>query len=223
MKILIIDDNIKTSDYLCMGLKEHFYTPEAAHDGQEGLFLALQHRYDLIILDVMMPKLDGWSLVQRLREAGNQTPVIFLTALGNVTERIKGIELGGDDYLVKPFSFSELLVRIQAILRRCPHIATDMLEIGDLKIDLLRHKAMRGHLYLNLTAKEFMLLSFFAKKTGQVLSRTYIAEQVWDINFDSDTNAIDVAMKRLRDKVDLNFETKLIHTVRGAGYVLEKR
>ena len=223
MRILVIEDNQKTAAYLCTGLKENFFIAESAHDGQEGLFLATQHHYDVIVLDVMMPQVDGWTFIKKFREINQQTPVIFLTARDKVEDKVKGIELGADDYLVKPFAFSELLVRIRSLLRRSQAQTSDILQIANLTIDTQKHVATRENKRLSLSTKEFMLLLLLAKRSGEVLSRTYIAEQVWDIHFDSDTNVIDVAIKRLREKVDMPFETKLIHTVRGAGYVLEKR
>lgn len=223
MRILVIEDNIKTADHLCSALKENYYLPDVAYDGQEGLFLAKTNTYDIIILDVMLPHIDGWTLVQKIREINQTIPILFLTARDKLEDRVKGIELGADDYLVKPFAFSELFVRIRSLLRRNQQHFSDIIQVADLKLDTLKHKVTRGDERLNLSAKEFMLLLFLARKTGEVLSRTLIAEQVWDINFDSDTNAIDVAIKRLRDKVDGNFTKKLIHTVRGVGYVLEER
>lgn len=223
MRILVVEDNIKTADYICSGLKENYYIPEVAYDGQDGLFLATNKQYDLIILDVMMPKMDGLELIKHLRARDNTTPVIFLTARSHVDDKVTGFELGGDDYLVKPFSFAELLVRIRSLLRRSQPRSSDILQIGDLRLDVLKHKAARGNKHINLTPKEFTLLLLLVRRTGEVLSRTYIAEQVWDIHFDSDTNAIDVAIKRLRDKMDNESESKLIHTVRGVGYVLEER
>lgn len=223
MRILIIEDNSKTAAYLSQALKENYFLPDVAPNGQEGLYLILNTKYDLIILDVMLPYMDGWTLIKKIREINPDIPVIFLTARDKVDDKVKGIELGADDYLVKPFAFSELLVRIRSLLRRCQPRISDIIEIADLKIDTNKYKATRNNIQLNLTAKEFLLLSFLAKRKGEVLSRTYIAEQVWDINFDCDTNAIDVAIKRLRDKVDTNFNKRLIHTVRGAGYVLEDR
>lgn len=223
MRILVIEDNIKTSNYLRQGLKENAFVADTAHDGKEGLFLATSNSYDVIILDVMLPHMDGWDLVTKIRAVNKQTPILFLTACDTVDDRVKGLELGADDYLVKPFAFSELLARIRTLLRRKQPSVSDVLQIADLKIDLIKHKATRGEDYLNLTQKEFMLLTFLASRTGEVVSRTFIAEQVWDINFDSDTNAIDVAIKRLRDKVDAAYTNKLIHTIRGVGYVLESR
>lgn len=223
MRVLIIEDNIKQANHLHDALKENYYIPDVAYDGQEGLYLATTNNYDIIIMDVMLPHVDGWTLVQKIRGINQNIPILFLTARDKLEDRVKGIELGADDYLVKPFAFSELFVRIRSLLRRNQQLATDIIQIADLKIDTSKHKVTRGDARLNLTAKEFLLLLFLARKTGEVVSRTLIAEQVWDINFDSDTNAIDVAIKRLRDKIDGTFTTKLIHTVRGAGYVLEQR
>ncbi len=171
----------------------------------------------------MLPKQDGWSVIAEIRRSGKQTPVLFLTARDTVQDRVKGLELGADDYIVKPFAFSELLARVRSILRRSPTRQPEILRITDLEIDLLRHKAIRGGKRLDLTPKEFSLLSFLARRTGEVLSRTLIAEQVWDMNFDSDTNVVDVAVRRLRRKVDDSFTKKLIHTIRGVGYILEDR
>lgn len=223
MRILIIEDEQKTAAYLQKGLAESGFVADIAHEGDEGLFLATTLEYDLIILDVMLPVQNGWSVITRIRQNKIQTPVIFLTARDAVHDRVKGLELGADDYLVKPFSFSELLARVRAILRRGPNRQSEILRIADLEINLLRHKAIRGGQHLDLTPKEFALLSLMAHRAGEVLSRTLIAEQVWDMNFDSDTNVVDVAIRQLRRKVDDPFERKLIQTVRGVGYVLEER
>lgn len=223
MRILIIEDNTTTADYLCQGLKENFFLPEVAYDGQEGLFLATHNQYNVIILDVMLPIVDGWSLIKIIRQNNPNTPILFLTARDTVEDRVKGLELGADDYLIKPFAFSELLARIRSLLRRTQPQTTDVLQIADLKLDVQAHTVQRSGMYINLTAKEFMLLSLLMNRKGEVLSRTYIAEKVWDINFDSDTNAIDVAINRLREKMDKHFDNKLIHCVRGVGYVLEAR
>lgn len=223
MRILIIEDNIKTADFLRKGLSEAYFTVEIAHDGEDGLFLATQHRFDVIILDVMLPKMDGFNLLQKIRKTDHSIPILFVTARDNVDDRVKGLELGADDYLVKPFAFSELLARVRSLMRRTQPQAPALLEIADLHVDLAKHQAIRGGIRLRLTAKEFMLLVLLVQRSGEVLSRTYIAEQVWDMHFDSDTNAIDVAIKRLRDKVDADFPVKLIHSVRGVGYVLEAR
>ena len=222
-RILLVEDNIKTINFLTKALQENFFVVDATKDGQEGLFLAIQNKYDVIILDVMLPQLDGWSILKKVREKNMQTLVLFLTACDLVADRVKGLSLGADDYLIKPFAFSELLARIRSLLRRNQAQTSELLQIADLKIDLLKHKAIRQNTTILLSAKEFMLLALLAQKTGEVLSRTLIAEQVWDINFDCDTKTIDVAIKRLRDKIDKNFNKKLIHTIRGVGYVLEER
>jgi two-component system copper resistance phosphate regulon response regulator CusR len=223
MHILIVEDDKKTAAYLSKGLSESGFIVDTTDKGEEGLRLACTLDYDLIILDVMLPGRDGWSVITEIRRIGKQTPVLFLTARDSVQDRVKGLELGADDYLVKPFAFSELLARTRSILRRSPVRQPEILRISDLEIDLLRHKATRGGKHLDLTPKEFALLSLLARRTGEVLSRTLIAEQVWDMNFDSDTNVVDVAVRRLRRKVDDPFEKKLIHTVRGVGYVLEDK
>jgi two-component system copper resistance phosphate regulon response regulator CusR len=193
------------------------------HDGDDGLHQANSSHYDLIVLDVMLPGRDGWSVAQSIRSAGKQTPILFLTARDSVEDRVKGLEMGADDYIVKPFAFSELLARVRSILRRGPNRESDELVIGDLQIDFRKHKAHRQGRRLDLTPKEFALLSLLARHPGEVLSRTLIAEQVWDMNFDSETNVVDVHVRRLRSKVDDPFEKKIIHTVRGVGYVLEER
>ena len=223
MHILIVEDDSKTAAYLRKGLSENGFTVDVAEKGEDGLHLARTGYYDLIILDVMLPERDGWSVIAEVRRSGKQTPVLFLTARDSVQDRVKGLELGADDYLVKPFAFSELLARVRSILRRGSARPPEILRVADLEIDLLRHKAMRGGKRLDLTPKEFALLSLLTRRRGEVLSRTLIAEQVWDINFDSDTNVVDVAVRRLRRKVDDPFSKKLIHTVRGVGYVLEDR
>ncbi len=223
MRILIIEDEIKSAEYLRKGFSENGFVSDVANDGEDGLHLALTGEYDLIILDVGLPERSGWSVIAELRRKEKEMPVLFLTARDAVEDRIKGLELGADDYLVKPFVFSELLARVRTILRRGPLKHPDVFTVGDLVIDLVRHKAMRANQRLDLTPKEFALLSLLARRAGEVVSRTLIAEQVWDMNFDSDTNVVDVAVRRLRAKVDDPYETKLIHTLRGVGYVLEQR
>lgn len=223
MRILIIEDNVATAHYLCQGLKENYFIPDVAYDGQEGLFQATQHPYEAIILDVMLPKLDGWSLIQIIRQHNSSTPILFLTAKDTVDDRVKGLELGADDYLIKPFAFSELLARVRSLLRRKQPQSNDILQLADLKLDMQAHTVSRADSYIALTAKEFKLLTLLMSKKGEVLSRTYIAEKVWDIHFDSDTNVIDVAIKRLREKIDKSFADKLIHCIRGVGYVLEAK
>lgn len=223
MRILIIEDEIKTAKFLQKGLQEEGFIAEVANDGQEGLFMATSENFDLIILDVMLPKLNGWQVMEKLHETGQDIPVLFLTARDSVEDKVKGLQLGADDYLVKPFAFSELLARVQTLLRRTQTRQPEKLQVADLEIDPSRHRAYRAGQRLDLTPKEFSLLALFIRRQGQLLSRTLIAEQVWDMNFDSDTNVVDVAVRRLRQKMDDPFPKKLIHTVRGVGYVMEER
>jgi two-component system copper resistance phosphate regulon response regulator CusR len=223
MRALVIEDEVKTAAYLRQGLSENGFVVEVCHDGEDGLHQALMVENDLIILDVMLPKRDGWSILNALRRAGKQTPVLFLTARDQVHDRVKGLELGADDYLVKPFDFSELLARVRTILRRGPARQAEVLQVADLQLDVPRRKATRAGVRLDLTAKEFGLLELLIRHQGEPLSRTIIAEQVWDVNFDSDFNVLEVAVRRLRSKVDDPFPMKLIHTIRGVGYVLEER
>lgn len=223
MRILIIEDEIKTAKFLQKGLQEEGFIAEVANDGQEGLFMATSENFDLIILDVMLPKLNGWQVMEKLHETGQDIPVLFLTARDSVEDKVKGLQLGADDYLVKPFAFSELLARVQTLLRRTQTRQPEKLQVADLEIDPTRHRAYRAGQRLDLTPKEFSLLALFIRRQGQLLSRTLIAEQVWDMNFDSDTNVVDVAVRRLRQKMDDPFPKKLIHTVRGVGYVMEER
>jgi two-component system copper resistance phosphate regulon response regulator CusR len=223
MRILIIEDEKKAAAFLHRGLTESGFVADVAENGVEGVFKTLTVAYDLIILDAMLPHKDGWSVLSEIRAAGKSMPVLFLTARGAVPDRVKGLELGADDYLVKPYAFTELLARVRALLRRRGERHPDILEVADLRIDLLRHRADRGEVRLDLAPKEFALLSLLTRRQGEVLSRLVIAEQVWDMNFDSDSNVVDVAVRRLRRKVDDPFAVKLIHTVRGMGYVLETR
>ena len=223
MRILIVEDEKKMGDYLCQGLTENGYVVDLARDGIDGQHLALSSDYDLVVLDVMLPGIDGWQVVRELRSAGKQMPVLFLTARDQVEDRVKGLELGADDYLVKPFAFSELLARVRSVLRRGKAREPEILRVADLEVDLLKRRAQRGSDRVELTAKEFTLLTLFMRRAGEVLSRTHIASQVWDMNFDSDTNVVEVAVRRLRAKIDDPYPTKLIHTIRGMGYVLEVR
>lgn len=222
MRILIVEDEPKTGDYLHKGLRESGFTADLARTGPDGLHLALEHEYDMVVLDVMLPKMDGWTVLQKLREF-KQTPVLFLTARDDVDDRVRGLELGADDYLVKPFAFAELLARIRTLLRRGPVREPEILRVDDLEIDLLRHRTVRAGARIDLTPKEYALLQLLARRQGEVLSRSLIASQVWDMNFDSDTNVVDVAIRRLRTKVDDPYPRKLIHTMRGMGYVMEAR
>jgi two-component system, OmpR family, copper resistance phosphate regulon response regulator CusR len=221
MKILVVEDEVKTAKFLKKGLEEAGFVVDLARDGLDGLHLARALEFDLIILDVMIPRLDGWQVLTRLRQAGSRSLVLFLTARDAVHERVRGFELGADDYLVKPFAFSELLARVRSLMRRGPTCQPETIRMADLEIDLLRQRVMRAGQRLDLTSKEFSLLTLLARRAGEVLSRTLIAEAVWDMNFDSDTNVVDVNVRRLRAKVDEPFPLKLIHTVRGAGYVME--
>ena len=222
MRILIVEDEQKTGDYLRKGLVESGFVADLARTGPEGLHLAIDQDYDLILLDVMLPEMDGWIVLRKLRER-KETPVLFLTARDDVAERVKGLELGADDYLVKPFAFAELLARIRTLLRRGPLREAETMRIGDLDIDVLKRRVTRSGTRIDLTAKEFALLHILVKRKGEVLSRSQIASQVWDMNFDSDTNVVDVAIRRLRAKVDDPFTKKLVHTVRGMGYLMEER
>jgi len=223
MRILIIEDESKTAAYLKKGLAEHGCAADLAPTGEDGMRLARAARYDVIVLDVMLPGRDGWSILAELREGGNDVPVLLLTARDAVDDRVKGLNLGADDYLVKPFAFSELLARIQSVLRRGVGRQQRFVRVGDLEIDWMAHRASRAGARLDLTAKEFSLLLLLARRAGEVLSRTIIAEQVWDMNFDCDSNVVDVHVRRLRAKVDDIYPNKLIHTVRGVGYVVEDR
>lgn len=222
MKLLVVEDEPKTGDYLKQGLNEAGFVVDLARNGVDGLHLALSEAYDLAVLDVMLPGIDGWQLLQTLRAAGKEIPVLFLTARDEVADRVKGLELGADDYLVKPFAFAELLARVRTLLRRGSKAKEpDVLRAADLEVDLLRRRVLRAGRKIDLTAKEFALLELLLRRQGEVLTRSLIASQVWDMNFDSDTNVIDVAIRRLRSKVDDGFAVKLINTVRGMGYVLE--
>ncbi|MDT3736816.1 MAG: heavy metal response regulator transcription factor [Denitratisoma sp.] len=221
MKILIVEDEQKTGDYLKQGLSEAGFVADLVRDGVDGRHLALTDDYDLVVLDVMLPGLDGWQVLREIRQAGRHMPVLFLTARDQVEDRVKGLELGADDYLVKPFAFSELLARVRTLLRRGKSKEPELLQVADLDLDLLRRRVTRAGKRIDLTAKEFALLELLLRRQGEVLPRSLIASQVWDMNFDSDTNVIEVAMRRLRAKIDDDFEPKLIRTVRGMGYVLE--
>lgn len=232
MKILVVEDEIKLADYLAKGLAEEGFVVDVAHNGVDGLHLASELDYDLIVLDGMLPGIDGLAVLAALRQT-KQTPVLMLTARGQVEDRVRGLQEGADDYLVKPFAFSELVARLHVLLRRsngasgtsAPQAAAEAttLRLEDLELDLIRRRATRAGQRLELTAKEFSLLSLLLRRQGEVLSRTELASQVWDMNFDSETNVVEVAVRRLRVKLDLPFGRTLLHTVRGMGYLLESR
>lgn len=226
MKLLVIEDEVKLAEYLRKGLSEEGYVVDVVHNGLDGLHLAIEGNYDGLVLDGMLPGIDGLAVLAALRQT-KQTPVLMLTARGDVKDRVQGLQSGADDYLVKPFAFSELVARVQVMLRRAtetrPSQEPTQFKLADLEVDLIRRKATRAGQRLDLTPKEFNLLSLMLRRQGEVLSRTELAEQVWDMNFDSETNVVEVAVRRLRGKLDQPFERALLHTVRGMGYVLESR
>ncbi len=222
MKILIVEDETKTADYLQRGLSEAGFVVDVARDGVEGRHMALTEHYDLIVLDIMLPRINGMQVLRDLRHDGASVPVIFLTARDKIDDRVVGLEAGADDYLVKPFAFAELLARIRALLRRGGAIEPETANVADLEVDIRRRRVSRGGRRIELTAQEYALLALLLKREGEVLPRSLIASQLWDINFDTDSNVIDVAVRRLRAKIDDGFEPKLLRTVRGIGYVLEE-
>ncbi len=223
MRILIVEDEKRSRDALAKGLRESGYIVDTVESGDDGLSSALDLEYDLIVLDVMLPGMDGWQVLEKLRAENIGAPVLFLTARDAVTDRVRGLELGADDYLVKPFAWVEFLARVRTLLRRSPVRRSNTIRVGDLELDMPRMRAKREGQQIELTAKEFQLLSLLARRSGEVLSRTTIAELVWEMNFTTDSNAVDVAMGRLRKKVDEPFKKRLIHTQRGLGYTLEDR
>ncbi|MDB5933055.1 MAG: Two-component system response regulator [Massilia sp.] len=226
-RILLVEDQPTAAAYLSQGLHEAGMVVDVAHNGPDGLHQLLTVPYDLAILDVMLPGLDGWTILETARRAQSPTPVLFLSARDDVEDRVRGLELGAEDYLVKPYAFSELLARVRVILRRNDGsqnvLASSRFDLADLSLDLLKHRAVRAGNRLDLTPKEFALLTLLIRRAGEVQSRTVIADQVWDMNFESDTNVVEVAIRRLRTKIDDPYPVKLLHTVRGVGYVLELR
>jgi two-component system copper resistance phosphate regulon response regulator CusR len=224
MKLLVVEDEAKLGAYLRKGLGEQGFVVDVARDGIDGRHMALEGDYDLVVLDAMLPGMDGFAVLAAIREA-KSTPVLMLTARDGVEDRVRGLRAGADDYMAKPFAFSELLARVEALLRRGGGERSEksLFRVADLEVDLIKRKAVRGGRRLDLTAKEFALLALMLRRSGEILSRTVLAEQVWDMNFDSDTNVVEVAVRRLRAKLDDPFETKLLHTARGMGYVLELR
>jgi len=223
MKVLIIEDEQKTGDYLQTGLSEAGFVVDLSRNGLDGLYQAINEPYDLLIVDIMLPDLDGWRIVETLRSKDKQIPILFLTAKDSIEDRVKGLELGADDYLVKPFAFSELLARVRSLLRRStPQVENNQLTVADLKLDLPSRQVTRAGDFIHLTNKEFTLLELLVRRQDEVLPRSLIASLVWDMNFDSDTNVIDVAIRRLRAKIDEPYELKLIKTIRGMGYTLNQ-
>jgi heavy metal response regulator len=221
MKILVVEDEKKVGAFIKKGLEEDSYIVELAHDGDRGEELAVAQNFDLIILDILMPKKDGLTLLKELRAKQISTPVLMITAKGSVEDKVKGLDSGADDYLVKPFAIAELLARVRSLLRRGPAEKSTSLVVGDLALDLVSHKARRGHKLIDLTAKEYTLLEYFMRNANRVLSRTIISEHIWNYNFDTGTNIIDVYINHLRNKIDGGFDKKLIHTVRGVGYMMK--
>ena len=224
MRILVIEDEVKTAEYVRQGLTECGYVVDCVHTGSDGLFLAKQHMYELIILDINLPEMDGWQVLELLRRKDCSSRIMMLTARSRLIDKVRGLENGADDYLIKPFEFPELLARVRALMRRSDSAASvEIIHVADLELDQSRHRAFRDGQRIDLTTKEFALLHYLMRNTGIVLSRTQIISQVWDMNFDCDTNVVEVSIRRLRAKMDDPFESKLIHTLRGVGYVLEKR
>ena len=223
MRVLFVEDDKGIARFVKKGLEENYLTVDAAYDGEEGLYLALHERYDLFILDIMLPKLNGIEILKSIREKDIDTPVIFLTAKDTEKDIVKGLNLGADDYMVKPFSINELLARVRAILRRDKAQWISELKVADLVVDLKTHKVFRGGKRIDLTPKEYALLEYLMRNEGQILTRTMISESIWDYHFDSLTNVIDVHIYHLRNKIDKGFEPQLLHTIKGVGYVLEQR
>ncbi len=223
MRMLVIEDEKKITNFIRRGLKEEGYSVDLAYDGEEGYFLASSEKYDLIVLDVMLPKMDGLSLCRKLRREDNTTPIIMLTAKDMIKDKVAGLDAGADDYLTKPFAFEEFLARIRALLRKRDVPRSTKLQVGDLALDLLTHKVTRSGKEIELTSKEYALMEYLMRNAGTVVTRTMISDHVWDINFDTYTNVIDVYINYLRNKIDRDHEIKLIHTLRGRGYILKEQ
>ncbi|HTK82241.1 MAG TPA: response regulator transcription factor [Bacteroidota bacterium] len=221
MKVLIVEDEKKVAKFIQQGLEEEHYTVTVANDGQQGETLATTDKFDLIILDILLPKKDGISVLKAIRAARNNTPVLMLTAKSSIENKVEGLDSGADDYLTKPFSISELLARIRSLLRRGTPEKSTQLNVGELQLDLVAHKAKRGEKMIELTAREYALLEYFMRNVNHVLTRSVISEHIWNYNFDSGTNVVDVYINHLRNKIDDGFEKKLLHTVRGVGYVMK--
>ncbi len=222
MKILLIEDEKKVASFIKRGLEEEYFTVDVAYDGEMGEFMALTSDYDLIILDILLPKKNGLDVLKSLRANKIDTPILILTAKGSVEDRVEGLNSGADDYLTKPFAFAELLARVRSLLRRASSEKSNVIKVADLELDLIKHIAKRGDKIIELTAKEYALLEYLMRNKGRVLTRTMIAEHIWDYHFDTGSNVIDVYVRRLRKKVDEGFDKKLIHTVRGVGYIIKE-
>ncbi|MNG74391.1 Transcriptional activator protein CzcR [compost metagenome] len=224
MRILLIEDDVKTAEYVRQGLTDCGYIVDCVHGGPDGLFLARHHDYELIVLDINLPGMDGWQVLDALRRRHCASRIMLLTARSRLADKVRGLENGADDYLIKPFEFPELLARVRALMRRADSpVSIEVIRVADLELDQSRHRAFRDSQRIDLTTKEFALLHYLMRNTGVVLSRTQIISQVWDMNFDCDTNVVEVSIRRLRAKIDDPFASKLIHTLRGVGYVLERR
>jgi two-component system OmpR family response regulator len=220
VKILLIEDDRQTADYIAKGLREHGHVVDKADNGRDGLYMATGEPYDVMIVDRNLPQMDGLSLVKAARASGTKTPVLFLTTMGGVDDRVAGLEAGADDYLVKPFAFAELMARVSALARRPPIVATTSLRAGDLEIDLLARTVSRGGKRIELLAQEFKILEYLMRHAGEIVTRTMLLEKVWDFHFDPKTNIVETHISRLRGKIDKGFDKPLLHTVRGAGYVI---
>jgi len=220
VKILLIEDDSQTADYIAKGLREHGHVVDKTDNGRDGLYMATGEPYDVMIVDRNLPKMDGLSLVKAARASGTRTPVLFLTTMGGVNDRVAGFDAGGDDYLVKPFAFAELLARVGALARRPPIVATTSLKVGDLEVDLLSRAVTRGGKRIDLLAQEFKILEYLMRHAGEIVTRTMLLEKVWDFHFDPKTNIVETHISRLRSKIDKGFDKPLLHTVRGAGYVI---
>jgi heavy metal response regulator len=222
MKILLVEDEKKVASFIKRGLEEEHFTVDVAYDGESGEFMALTSEYDLIILDILLPKKNGFEVLKSLRANGIQTPILILTAKGSIDDKVEGLNSGADDYLTKPFAFAELIARIRSLLRRTSSEKSNIIKVADLELDTIKHIAKRGEKIIELTAREYSLLEYFMRNKGRVLTRTMIAEHIWDYHFDTGSNIIDVYVRRLRKKIDEGFPKKLIHTIRGVGYIIKE-
>jgi heavy metal response regulator len=222
MKILLVEDEKKVASFIKRGLEEEHFTVDVAYDGESGEFMALTSEYDLIILDILLPKKNGFEVLKSLRANGIQTPILILTAKGSIDDKVEGLNSGADDYLTKPFAFAELIARIRSLLRRTSSEKSNIIKVADLELDTVKHIAKRGEKIIELTAREYSLLEYFMRNKGRVLTQTMIEEHIWDYHFDTGSNIIDVYVRRLRKKIDEGFPKKLIHTIRGVGYIIKE-